>query len=92
MKSFAIACAVVLAFAATASAGEKAVSKSTLSSMGLAGMQQMSDTDGLAVRGKGTNASVWGGSQAQWWGGQASANNYSSGSSWLGKLVGRRGR
>ncbi len=91
MKSFAIACAVML-FAATASAAEP-VSKSTLASMGLGGMQQMSDSDGQAVRGKGytgsfgggTYARVWGGSQANWYGGQSSNNNYESGVSWLGK-------
>ena len=53
MKSFAIASAVMMLFAATASAGDLAVSESTLDSMGLAGMQQMSDKDGLAVRGMG---------------------------------------
>jgi len=90
MKSFAIACAVML-FAATASAAEP-VSKSTLASMGLGGMQQMSDSEGTAVRGKGymggfgggTYAKVWGSSSASYYG-QASNNNYQSGASWLGK-------
>jgi len=53
MKSFAIASAVFMLFAATASAGDLAVSASTLEGMGLAGMQQLSDHDGLAVRGMG---------------------------------------
>ena len=84
MRSFAIACAVLMLFAATASAGELAVSKSTLGSMGLSSMQLMSDNDGLAVRGKGTFAGVWGGSQANF-GGQHSANYYEAGAQWLGK-------
>ncbi len=84
MKHVAIACAAVMLFAATATAAEP-VAKSTLSSMGLGGMQQMSDNDGLAVRGKGTFAHVWGGSQANWYGGQSSTNNYNAGAQWLGK-------
>lgn len=51
MKNFAFACAALMLLAATASAAEP-VAKSTLSSMGLGSMQQMSDNDGLAVRGK----------------------------------------
>jgi hypothetical protein len=84
MKNVAFACAAVMLFAATASAAEP-VAKSTLSSMGLGSMQQMSDNDGLAVRGKGTYANVWGGSQANWYGGQSSSNSYKAGASWLGK-------
>ena len=61
MKTFAIAFAVLMWFAATASAGDLAVSESTLDSMGLAGMQQMSDEDGLAVRGKGFFDDFFGG-------------------------------
>ncbi len=91
MKNVAIACALLMLLAATASAGDLAVSKSTLSSMGLGGMQQMSDNDGLAVRGKGTWASVWGGSQANWWGGQTSTNAYDTGADWLGKGSGATG-
>jgi hypothetical protein len=53
MKSFAMASALLLFLAATASAGDLAVSESTLKGMGLAGMQQLSDEDGLAVRGMG---------------------------------------
>lgn len=90
MKNIAIACAALMLFAATASAGEK-VSKSTLSSMGLSGMQEMSDSDGLAVRGKGTFAGVWGGSTANWYGGQSSVNNYEAGAQWLGKSSGAVG-
>jgi hypothetical protein len=66
MKNVAIASMALVLFAATAAAGDLAVSKSTLSSMGLQTMQQMTDSDGLAVRGKGTFAGVWGGSQATW--------------------------
>jgi hypothetical protein len=72
-------------FAATASAGDLAVSKSTLGSMGLSSMQVMSDSDGLAVRGKGVFAGVWGGSAANF-GGQHSQNSYEAGASWLGPV------
>lgn len=85
MKTFAIACAVLTLFAATASAAELAVSNSTLGSMGLGSMQPMSDTDGLAVRGKGVYAAVWGGSQAQF-GHSFSSNHYEAGASWLGPV------
>lgn len=84
MKSFAIGCALLMGFAATASAGELAVSKSTLGNMGLGGMQLMSDEDGQAIRGKGTFASVWGGSQASF-GDQFSENHFEAGAQWLGK-------
>lgn len=90
MKSFAIACAVML-FAATASAAEP-VTKSTLAAMGLGSMQQMSDSEGTAVRGKGYNGGFGGGTYAKVWGsssasyyGQESNNNYQAGASWLGK-------
>ncbi|MEX0677272.1 MAG: hypothetical protein WD063_09365 [Pirellulales bacterium] len=89
MKNFAIACAVLMLFAATASAGDLAVSKSTLGSMGLSSMQLMSDTDGMAVRGMGVTAAVWGGSQANWFsanGSQHATNNYEAGASWLGPV------
>jgi hypothetical protein len=70
------AATVVLAsFAAVASAAD--VSKSTLNGMGFGNMQQLSDTDGLAIRGKGTTASVWGESTANY-GGQTSTNGYSA--------------
>lgn len=91
MKNVAIAGATLMFLAATASAGELAVSKSTLGSMGLGGMQSMSDEDGAAVRGKGTFAGVWGGSQANWFGGQSSVNSYKSGASWIGKDSGAVG-
>ena len=61
MKSFAIAFASVMLSAATASAGDLAVSASTLDSMGLGSMQQMSDSDGLTVRGKGPLEDIFGG-------------------------------
>jgi len=45
---------LVIGMFATASAAEpSAISKASLGSMGLGGMQLMSDNDGLAVRGKG---------------------------------------
>jgi len=84
MKNAFLALALVAAFAVSASAAEP-VSKSALSSMGLGSMQQMSDNDGLAVRGKGTFAGVWGSSTAAWSGGQLSNNNYEAGASWAGK-------
>jgi hypothetical protein len=40
-------------FAAASAAEPAAISKASLGSMGLGGMQLMSDNDGLAVRGKG---------------------------------------
>jgi hypothetical protein len=85
MKTFAFGCAALMLLAATASANDLAVSKSTLGSMGLGSMQTMSDGDGLAVRGKGTFAGVWGSSSAHWPGQQASNNNYIAGAAWLGK-------
>jgi hypothetical protein len=84
MKSFAIACAALMLLAATASAGDLAVSKSTLGGMGLGGMQPMSDNDGMTVRGKGTFAAVWGGSTANWPGQQSANNNFAAGAHWLG--------
>jgi hypothetical protein len=53
MKTFAIASLAVLLSATTAWAGDFAVSKSTLDTMGLGRMHQLSDHDGLAIRGKG---------------------------------------
>ena len=82
MKNFCIVCAATVLAAtlvASASAGEHAVSKSTLNSMGFSSVQVMSDVDGLAVRGKGTYASVWGSGSAIFGngnGGNASANGY----------------
>lgn len=84
MKTLAIACATLMLLAATASAGELAVSKSTLGSMGLGAMRTMSDDDGMTVRGKATFATVWGGSVANWPGQQSSGNNYAAGAGWLG--------
>jgi hypothetical protein len=86
MKNVLIAsCSLVLfgCLISTASAGEPAaISKSTLSNMGLGSMQMLSDADGMAVRGKGTFAGVWGSSTALW---QASTatNNYEAGSNWV---------
>ena len=83
-KSFVIACALLLACVGRAKAEQPAVAPETLRAMGIGQMQPLSDEAGLAVRGKGTFAGVWGSSQAQW-GGQSSSNNYSAGASWLGK-------
>ena len=85
MKNVAIACALLMLFAASASAGDLAVSKSALSSMGLGSMQEMSDAEGTAVRGKGVSAAVWGGSQASF-GGQFSQNFYEAGAQWHGPV------
>jgi hypothetical protein len=52
MKSLAIATGLVLLLAASAAAAER-VSSSTLERMGLGRMAQLSDTGGMAVRGKG---------------------------------------
>jgi hypothetical protein len=84
MKTFALGCAALMLLTATASAGDLAVSQSTLSSMGLGKMKVMSDDDGAAVRGKGTFANVWGSSSANFFG-QSSNNNYNAGAAWLGK-------
>ena len=84
-----LALALLASTAMVASAAEPAVSNNALSSMGLGGMQQMSDDEGLAVRGKGTSAGVWGGSTAAV-GRQVSNNDYQSSSSWAGHGVGRR--
>ncbi len=62
MKTFAIAFALLMLSAATASAGDVAVSPATLDSMGLASMQHMSDSDGLTVRGTGPFENLFGGS------------------------------
>lgn len=53
MRTLAFAAAFVLLSAAAAYAGDSAVSTSTLDSMGLGRMRQLTDRDGLAVRGKG---------------------------------------
>jgi hypothetical protein len=83
MKTFAFGCAALMMLAATASANELAVSKSTLGSMGLGAMQTISDSEGMTVRGKATFAAVWGGSSANWFG-QSSNNNYAAGAAHFG--------
>ena len=82
MKNVAIICAALVIFAgiaATVSAGERAVSvpKSTLTSMGFNSAHQLSDSDGLAVRGKGTSAAVMGTSTVNYSGrsGDATSTN-----------------
>src|SRR5262249_2240062 len=74
---------VLCATAAFASAGE--ISNAKLSGMGLSGMQQLSDVEGLAIRGKGTHAAVWGASTATYDGpynnSATSSNGYVAGAS-----------
>ena len=78
MKSLAIACALLVAgLAASASAAD--VSKSTLDAMGFGNATVMSDIDGMAVRGKGTSAEVWGRGTANFnnsYGSNTSTNGY----------------
>jgi hypothetical protein len=80
-KAFFAALALVL-FAGHVSAAE--VGSAALSSMGLGRMSTLSDAEGNTVRGKGTSASVWGGSAAAFRG-NSSVNNYAAGASWHGK-------
>jgi hypothetical protein len=81
------AAAVLVASMFTAvSAGELAgaVPATTLSSMGFGSLDVMSDDAGLAVRGKGTYAAVWGRSSANYnnnAGANSSSNNYAAGAS-----------
>ncbi len=67
---------VVLGSAAAVSAGErgKAISSSNLSSMGLSTLQQVGDSEGLTVRGKGTFAFVSGSGSANLFGLHQSSN------------------
>lgn len=92
MKNVLIAsCVLVLvACVSTASAGEP-ISKSTLSNMGLGSMQLLSDDDGMAVRGKGTFAAVWGGSSVVFQG-AASTNSYEARSQWVYDSATARGK
>ncbi len=65
MKSLIFAAAVLATgLVASAKAGE--VSKSTLGNMGFGAVSTLSDADGMAIRGKGTSASVWGESIASY--------------------------
>lgn len=81
-KAFFAALVLFTGFVSQVSAAE--IGSTALSSMGLGGMQTLSDAEGNTVRGKGTAASVWGGSSAVF-GGQSSQNNYQAGSSWVHK-------
>jgi hypothetical protein len=83
MKILALACGVVFWVAASANAAQP-VPADSLRDMGLASIEPLADDAGLAVRGRGTFAGVWGGSTASW-GGQSSSNNYAASSSWFGK-------
>src|SRR5262245_11248776 len=100
MKVISAAVVLLAGFVATASAGE--ISKSALGSMGFSSMQKMSDNDGLAVRGKGTSASVWGSGTANFWsrsgnatettGYQASSQHKRSSSTALGANIALAGK
>ena len=81
-KAIFAALVVALGFAGQASAAE--IGSSALGSMGLGGMKTLSDAEGNMVRGKGTSASVWGGSTASFRG-QTSANNYAASAGWAHK-------
>ncbi len=59
MKSLIVA-AAVLATGLVASAKADEVSKSTLGNMGFGAVSTLSDADGMAIRGKGTSAAIWG--------------------------------
>jgi len=82
MKTLAFACAVLVAgLVGTAHAAD--VSKSTLDAMGFGNATIMSDADGMEIRGKGTSASVWGGSIANYnsyKGNNSSVNGYEAAS------------
>ena len=70
--------------AAVASASAAEVSKSTLNTMGFGNVSVMSDIDGLAIRGKGTSASVWGEGTANYTnrnGSNTSTNGYQAAAS-----------
>ena len=87
MKTFVLTCTGLLLLAGPAMAAEWPVSDSTLGGMGLRGMQRMSDSDGLAIRGRGVHAGVWGGSITTWGspGTTATSSNfYQAGSRWHG--------
>jgi hypothetical protein len=80
MKSLAIACAVLVAAVSSAKAAD--VSKGTLEAMGFGSAKIMSDNDGLAIRGKGTYAGVWGTSSAAYGdhtGASSASNSYKAG-------------
>ncbi len=80
MKTLALTCAV-LAAGLVSSAKADDVSKSTLDAMGFGNATIMSDEDGLAIRGKGTRAEVWGNSTASYWdrtGAGSASNGYSA--------------
>ena len=84
MKNVLIAsCALVLFACVSSASAAEPISNSMLSNMGLGSMQTLSDTDGMAVRGKGTFAGVWGGSTAVFQGSSAT-NNYEAGAQWAG--------
>lgn len=61
-SSFFVCVAAVALLACPAWAGDGKVSKSVLDSLGLGGMQEMSDTDGMQVRGMSAEAFAFGAS------------------------------
>ncbi len=87
MKTFAFVCALVAVSAlavSTASAADRpaSVSQATLSSMGLGGIQPLSDIEGRAIRGKGSFAIVSGSGHSQI-GPNFNNSNYAAGASHL---------
>jgi hypothetical protein len=79
-------------FSQAAAKSPAAVSSDTLGSMGLGGMQTLSDEAGQGIRGKGTFAGVWGQSSANWSGGQSSSNAYKASASWVHKPASATGK
>lgn len=59
MKRVSLALVLLLLLAPAAMAGDLAVADSTLSTMGLAGMQRLSDAAGAEIRGKGPFEDRW---------------------------------
>lgn len=80
MKKMISCVAVLLAGLVSSASAVDHVPASTLSSMGFSAAQQLSDNDGMTVRGKGTSASVWGASTATK-GSSTSTNGYAAAAS-----------
>jgi hypothetical protein len=59
MKPLSLALIALILLAPAASAGDLAVADSTLSTMGLSGMQRLSDEAGAQIRGKGPFEDRW---------------------------------
>jgi hypothetical protein len=87
MRIVCVASVLMLGVAFVASAGERSVSKSKLGKMGFASMRVMSNNDGLAVRGKGTTATVWGSSTSQVGGNTGTTGYYANSSHYYGSSL-----